>query len=486
MMPLNCFLSGSQPQRLMAWSLLSFSCFFLGVGLEPAHAQAQEQAQGSEFARVVFMSGQAATVERPSDTSSQRRPLANQSLVYQGDLISTGLGASVHLLSFDGALVVVRPESVVFIRQYDFKKDRISDSSFAVDIQKGAARFVSGDIATRAKSRFRVNTPLAAIGVRGTDFSVFTTVLETKVSVNRGQIVMAPLAADCMAGGLGPCTTAKSQELSASRTQFLFLRLDAGTIERSMRFDQSPDGISPPDASEPVLGSPAGASGKNALADPASPTTASGPNASSAVSSALAPQLVGASRGSGMGLETDVRFLQTSGVRDLEEPLVHWGRWKTLAGLTAEQTDTLFPTSRQLVAILDTYGLAIDKQSLLTPTLASGKASFRLRDYEVISVTPRTGFIARMQVDNPSLEVDFSRAEFATGLSLRYFDRELVFRSKGTITAEGRMVNDPNEWGQQILRGTVAGSDATQAGYLFSLPNPDTGAQINGATRWVR
>ncbi|HRD85646.1 MAG TPA: FecR domain-containing protein, partial [Rubrivivax sp.] len=63
--------------------------------------------------------------------------------------------------------------------------------------------------------RFRLNTPLAAIGVRGTDFIVQTTDQGVRATVADGAIVVGALGGACSAAGLGPCTGAAARELSA-------------------------------------------------------------------------------------------------------------------------------------------------------------------------------------------------------------------------------------------------------------------------------
>lgn len=82
---------------------------------------------------------------------------------------------------------------------------------------QGVARAISGAAAEGARERFRLNTPLVAIGVRGTDFVVRADAQQAQAQVNQGAIVMAPLTApECQAQATGPCGGSAAQWLSAA------------------------------------------------------------------------------------------------------------------------------------------------------------------------------------------------------------------------------------------------------------------------------
>ena len=93
-------------------------------------------------------------------------------------------------------------------------------SSVKFNLLEGTARAVSGNAAEAARQRFRLNTPIAAIGVRGTDFVVTTTATLMTVLVNEGAVVVAPFSDECVAQGFGPCST-NAVELSADSLQLI-------------------------------------------------------------------------------------------------------------------------------------------------------------------------------------------------------------------------------------------------------------------------
>lgn len=148
----------------------------------------------------------------------ERTKLTRGIRVSEGDLISTESGGHVHIRFYDDALVSVRPNSQLIIRRYEF--DRLDPASSAVkfDLREGVTRAISGEAAKAARDRFRLNTPIAAIGVRGTDFVVSADSISTKALVNEGAIVMAPYSSSCRADALGPCI-ANALELTGTSLQ---------------------------------------------------------------------------------------------------------------------------------------------------------------------------------------------------------------------------------------------------------------------------
>ncbi|HHC74720.1 MAG TPA: hypothetical protein ENK78_06565, partial [Thiothrix sp.] len=83
----------------------------------------------------------------------------------------------------------------------------------------------TGKAGEAAKHNYRLNTPLAAIGIRGTDFTVETSATQTKVVVHSGAIVMSRFDSLCSQAGLGPCSGRGAMALLAEqRQQALILR----------------------------------------------------------------------------------------------------------------------------------------------------------------------------------------------------------------------------------------------------------------------
>ena len=140
--------------------------------------------------------------------------------IREGDLVRTESNGHVHIRFVDEAVLSVRPRSELQVLAYRFDQEKPENSLVKLNLIEGTARTVSGEAAKTARDRFRFNTPIAAIGVRGTDFVVSATSNSLKALVNDGAIVVAPFSTLCLEGGIGPCNF-NGVELDGSSMQIL-------------------------------------------------------------------------------------------------------------------------------------------------------------------------------------------------------------------------------------------------------------------------
>jgi len=154
--------------------------------------------------------------------------------VQEGDVIRTSDNGHVHIKFIDGARVSVRPNSVFRIHEFKYSPANPALSVVRLSLDAGEARSISGAAAQAAKDRFRLNTPLVAIGVKGTDFVTQVSRDVVRVTVNQGAIVMAPFDSACKPEALGVCASARARELTAEMLgQALIYRL--GTADPSLQ-----------------------------------------------------------------------------------------------------------------------------------------------------------------------------------------------------------------------------------------------------------
>lgn len=140
-------------------------------------------------------------------------PLQSEAGIVAGDTIQTGEATHVHIKFTDGAVASIRPNSKVTIQCYQTSPQQPLCIKF--NLLKGTMRKVSGATSQAHKDKFRLNTPVAAIGVRGTDF--ITTIDShgaTTVRVIQGAIAVSPFVEGCSAAGLGECQTSLTTLLS--------------------------------------------------------------------------------------------------------------------------------------------------------------------------------------------------------------------------------------------------------------------------------
>ncbi|HEY5994323.1 MAG TPA: FecR domain-containing protein [Gallionellaceae bacterium] len=114
--------------------------------------------------------------------------------IYEQDTVTTGHEGEVHIVTEDGGIIALRPGTVFRVDEYKAEGGE-NDRTF-VSLLTGGLRSITGWIGKHNNSAYRVTTPTATVGVRGTDHEV--TVIEkgdgdepgTYDTVNEGATVM--------------------------------------------------------------------------------------------------------------------------------------------------------------------------------------------------------------------------------------------------------------------------------------------------------
>lgn len=175
-------------------------------------AQAQASSPAPVVGSVTLSLGKAVII----DAAGQSTAVRKGSAIHPGDRVETAEGGHVHIRFVDGALVSVRPTSRLEVEEYQYNAQQVDKSLVRFRLDQGVARAISGAAAEGARERFRLNTPLVAIGVRGTDFVVRADSSQTLASVNQGAIVMAPFGDGCQVQATGPCSSGSAKLLTAA------------------------------------------------------------------------------------------------------------------------------------------------------------------------------------------------------------------------------------------------------------------------------
>src|SRR5687768_2488344 len=124
----------------------------------------QPQAAG----RFVSVTGDVGVV----GSDGARRTAERGGEIREGDTIVTGASALAQARMSDGGLISVRADSEFKLEQFGYKGRDDRNASFVVSILKGGFRTITGLIAQVNRSGYRISTPSATIGVRGTHFEV--------------------------------------------------------------------------------------------------------------------------------------------------------------------------------------------------------------------------------------------------------------------------------------------------------------------------
>ena len=163
----------------------------------------------SMVGEVIFSTGKVWALDQNGD----RKLLNKGSLLHRGQQVFTDTKSYLQLKMVDQGFLSLGPDSILEIVEYKFDANNQSENKVRIELKQGTIRSITGAVGQTDKKRFRLNTPVAAIGIRGTDFSLFTSDSITQAQVSRGGIAMSAFSAGCQRNGLGPCEGSGMAEL---------------------------------------------------------------------------------------------------------------------------------------------------------------------------------------------------------------------------------------------------------------------------------
>ncbi|MBI4989624.1 MAG: FecR domain-containing protein [Rhodocyclales bacterium] len=100
-----------------------------------------------------------------------RRPLARGAEVMAGETVDTGSGRT-QLRFTDGAMVSLQPQTQFRIDAYEFKGEQEGNEKGFFSLLKGAMRTITGAVGKADRKAYRLDTAVATIGIRGTEYAV--------------------------------------------------------------------------------------------------------------------------------------------------------------------------------------------------------------------------------------------------------------------------------------------------------------------------
>lgn len=456
-------------------------------------------AWASDAVRVVV--GEAATVigqVRITRADGSALDAQRGATVQVGDRIETQAGAHVHIRFVDGALVSLRPSSRLVVDQYATQSAEAGGTAIKFRLEEGVVRSITGAWGAASRERFRLNTPLAAIGVKGTDFVVRTSGAATVASVFTGAIVLAPLTGDCVAT-LGPCANGLEKLLTAEmKGQMLELLRDQATprlvpaidllaIARSTAFSTG------------VTASALGASTGVAASSPSAAAPTSGAGLSGSLSGASSG--IETFRGDPARLDTRLERPTLVQVVPSADVLAAAAAVIAAAERNSPKQD-LFWVSYPWAATLagDNFTRRFDAALMQSSVGLAFDGAFSLRRPEATVFVPRdatasfrlTGGAASVardlgretepvQITNGSLSVDFSKSSFSTEITTTGPKLgTAVVQAVGRVDALGGMQSAS---GNANVVGGLNG-DGYKAGLAFRRDVP--GGTLLGVTLWGR
>jgi hypothetical protein len=123
-----------------------------------------QSAQAAELFGTVDAITGSASLQQENGTEMK---LATGDEIHVGQTVITGADGEVHIVTEDSGLIALRPNSRFRVDRYRAKGEDSDEVAFS--LFRGALRSITGWIARHNPSAYRLNTPSATIGVRGTD-----------------------------------------------------------------------------------------------------------------------------------------------------------------------------------------------------------------------------------------------------------------------------------------------------------------------------
>lgn len=420
--------------------------------------------------KVIFVAGSAKIADNPAKLDGA---------VEEGQLLSTGADGYMYIKTIDNGLFILRPNTQARIANYHVDNANPANTRIKLELLSGVARSQSGQAVKLARQNFRFNTPVAAIGVRGTDFTVFTDQDTSRVTVLSGGITMSGFAGACRPEGSGPCEGNTARELSAAQKGQL-LQLQRGQAAPQLVQGNTllaPDTVAPPRSNEPGAATPADPSldPKKAVSLQEKASQVKVPTVDDTkTTNALPPPVVVA---------------PTEPVTPPQPVLppreVSWGRWSTIVGESAPNS-TLSKAGAERIAVNEDYVLFRSTQGSKFATPQQGTAGFNLASGEGymhdIGSTAKTP----VALSRGSLMMNFDTAAFTTMLDATTQAAETFHLvSQGEIGADGMFSSRNRNLPTSNMAVTGAMTDANGATYIFQA-SPDSKRVINGVTVWKK
>jgi hypothetical protein len=444
------------------------------TGLLPLLAPvAQASLPGKTIGEVTLVIGKA-WIEKVNGT---RERIAVGTQVNVLDRIDTASNAHVHIRFMDDGLYSIRPQSSLEIQRYDYDAANPANSAVKLNLIEGVNRSISGEAAHNARHNYRMNTPVAAIGVRGTDFMVIADRNNVEARINEGAIVVAPFSNDCLADAFGPCN-ANGLELAYGEAQVLQIANAGSPVLLPMSSSGLPEAIIGQSLAEPQVASRGDARTSNEELYPESVTTLA---VNRKIAFALASNSGNGSPPITIAPTPEYTPSVAMAAETLQSNQLLWGRFYSsnpaYERITVDQS--VASEAHRPGPGYGPYGL-FRVENGVRMQAGLGRLGFALNSAQ--ATYRADGVIELLDVSGGKLSIDFDASTFATSLNMHSDAIGAV-----DFTANGRvddvsgiflMVNPSQE-----MAGSVS-FDGKEAGYFFQK-TLESGV-LDGLTLWGR
>ena len=465
---------------------------------------AVEETMSNPVGKVVFILGKVQLLTQNAEGETNEQALQRGSEIYIGSHIVTSDRAQVGIRMIDGATLQIRENSNFSIQQYQYDAQSPQESAVKFFLQKGELNSKTGAAGKAAKHQYRLNTPIAAIGIRGTEFIVQTDSQHTRVNVLSGGVIVSPFNQSCALAGTGPCGGQNAVELFADhRNASLILQRNAVRPKIVTPVLKAPAQKLPssvPSSSQNTTETPsvnANESSLSAEADAVSSDTAPAesvdvnesnlsiateadaiPSDTSVASSSTASSDVVTTNDEASNTSTTAPLAK--GAAPVEEktsePSVKWGRWNP------DLADNQLAEGYELVAKNADYAI-IRRASDNFVLPETGVYKFTPTRYEAYIRNVSQDEYTQAAIANAQLSINFVDRNFNTEFDLLAQGLNTHVQATGSLNEAGLFATVNDENSNTYINGAIGDENAKEASYAF-YHQIDEDRKVAGAIDW--
>ncbi|RZU36813.1 FecR family protein [Fluviicoccus keumensis] len=139
------------------------------------------QASADVAGRVNFATGPVKAIA----LDGTQRTLTRGDFVNSGERLETGRGR-LQIRFTDGSFLSLQPNTIFRLDSYRFQKDKPNEGSLLFNFVQGGMRTITGAIGHINRAQYKVRTPVASLGIRGTGYASTYTQGTLTLSVDKG------------------------------------------------------------------------------------------------------------------------------------------------------------------------------------------------------------------------------------------------------------------------------------------------------------
>ncbi len=452
----------------------------LNLSLNTAYAVEQ-----TSVGIVTLVIGQTQAINKRGDA----RFLKRMGAIFVGDTIETNKSAHVHIKFIDDGRISIRPESRLHIEAYQYDQVTPENSAIRFFLEQGVLRSISGKATEAAHDRYRMNTPVAALGVLGTDYVVRTSNKQTLAAVYSGSISLSPISYGCTNAGFGVCSSATVLTAEMGNL-YLEVNLGENTSQLKSQSDSMDDSLI--DTTESDTVSTATDTETEAKKNQPESSVKSTKNetgltesSSSATENDLASNAKLAASPETPRSVSEPNSLPLISAPESKEPIFTWARWTQ----TQHPDDTLSQSQRavtkdQKITVGNQYvGLFRHTGSIAAQRPQTGVFNFNIHQSHVVFIRPGEAWqnAETATLNKAALQIDFGKRQVTTNLEMSTSTISATqLNVTGNINNKGLFIGSNNN---ATISGAIS-STGNQVGMIFEKPLAN--GTFNGISEWQK